>query len=604
MNTIARLGLVKFDFLGLRYLSIIDNAEKAIRETKPDYSFPTEYNDAETFKLIASGATNGVFQLESSGMKQVLVQLSPDKFDDITAAIALYRPGPMESIPKYIARRHGREPVEYADKQLEPILSSTYGCIVYQEQVMEICRELAGYSYGQADIVRRAMSKKKGDAMRAERVNFINGAKERGISPKAAEEIFDAMESFASYAFNKSHAVSYAVLSYKTAYLKRHFPAEFMAALLTSVLGWFGKTAEYITECNKLGIKTLPPDINESGKLFTVTGGNIRYGLLALKNLGERFADCVIDERRIGKFTSLSDFITRMKKRGLLKKQLEILIKSGAFDSFGIFRSRLLAIYDTLLGDGNAYRAVSPDQLDMFSGAGAIKNDNSVKYPDINELSKRDLLTFEKEVSGMYFSGHMTDSYTKEFEKLAHTPIAEVADSGASDYTGPFRDGYAVKIAGIIAGVTKKKTKAGKDMAFITVEDRFAEIEVVIFPKLYDSYEFLLTEGTAVYCEGKLSMREDEPPKLLCDKLTEVMQEKIVAPKKPPRLFIRLPSEKNALVAKVENFIYLFRGDTEVVFYYKDSGKYIKRNDISANTDGVLVGELKNLLGNDNVIMK
>ena len=351
MDTVAELGLVKFDFLGLRYLTIIDDAERLIREKDPNFDIrKIPFDDAETYKLISAGQTGGVFQLESKGMKQVLTQLCPDCIDDVIAAIALYRPGPMDSIPQYIERRHGRGRTEYKHPALERILSKTYGCIVYQEQVMQIFREIAGYSLGKADIVRRAMSKKKASVMEAERELFLAGAKERGMREADAAELFEDMASFASYAFNKSHAASYAVITYQTAYLKTHFMAEYYAALLTSVLGDFTKTAEYIGECNKARISVLPPDVNESISTFGTAGGKIRFGLLALKGVGRLFVEQIIQNRKQnGPFISFEDFITRMGGYDLNKRQVESLIKSGAFDGLGVYRSQLLASYEKII---------------------------------------------------------------------------------------------------------------------------------------------------------------------------------------------------------------------------------------------------------------
>ena len=369
MDTVAKLGLLKFDFLALRYLTILHDAEVQIREKEPDFDLEKlPQDDAATYRLIASGKTSGVFQLESGGMRQMLMNLVPERIDDIIAAIALYRPGPMDSIPTFIECRHHPEKVTYATPLLEPILRSTYGCVVYQEQVMQIFREVAGYTFGHADVVRRAMSKKKAAVLMAERETFVAGAVERGVEAAVAEKLFSDMESFANYAFNKSHAAAYAVLCYRTAYLKAHYPCEYLSALLTSVLGNQTKVAEYIAECTGRGIRVLPPDINESRVEFAVTDGNIRFGLLAIRNVGRQFLEQILDERRRGKFASFEDFINRMDAGSLNKRMVEALIKAGTFDRLGVFRSRLLASYERIIDQAaEKGRNNIVGQLDMFS---------------------------------------------------------------------------------------------------------------------------------------------------------------------------------------------------------------------------------------------
>ena len=414
MNTDASLGLVKFDFLGLRYITVIHDAEKLIRKRIPDFDISTvPFDDPKTFKLLCDARSDGVFQLESGGMKAVLSRLAPSCFEDIIACIALFRPGPMDSIDKFIARKHGKEATVYKIPQLREILDVTYGCIVYQEQVMQICRSLAGYSYARADIVRRAMSKKKTDAMNAEKEAFLAGCAERGISQQDALDIFDEMVGFAKYAFNKSHATVYGVTSYRTAYLKAHYPAEYFAALLSSVLDNSKKLREYIADAQKFGVSVLPPDINLSESDFTVSDGNIRFGLLAIKNVGRIFTNAVIKTRQNGKFESFDKFVSRMPTSELNKRTMESLIKCGVFDSLGVTRSSLLNCYESILDyEVSAKHSNVAGQFDLFSmGLGeALVESPPYQYPDLPEYSLKELLLLEKESSGMYFSGHMVDN--------------------------------------------------------------------------------------------------------------------------------------------------------------------------------------------------
>ncbi len=518
MGIIEKLGLVKIDFLGLRYMTIIHEAESMIKEEDPSFDISAiPIDDKKTFRLMASGQTNGVFQLESGGMKQVITKLSPESIHDIIATIALYRPGPMDSIPTYIKRRHAPESVVYPHPALKDILSVTYGCIVYQEQVMQIFRAMADYSYGEADVMRRAMAKKKIDVMQKERSRFVPAAVSKGMTEREAEKLFDDMASFAKYAFNKSHAASYAVICYRTAYLKAHYAKYFMAALLSSVLGNFASTATYISECSKLGIRVLPPDVNKSGVGFTVQGGDIRFGLLAIKNVGRQYVAKIIEERRKKPFSDFEDFLKRTAEAGLNKRMIESLIKCGAFDSLGIFRSRLMATYERqieLVQDKNS-RNIS-GQLDMFAEYEDISS-CSFEYPDIPEFNQKEKLTQEKECSGMYFSGHLLDGYSEEISALNVPDIASYLAIEDEE-----KDRQQVKVAGILSGITEKTTKNGDRMAFITIEDRYAEIEALLFPKLYPRLRPMLTLDSAVLITGNLSFREDEAPKLLISDITHI----------------------------------------------------------------------------------
>ncbi len=627
MDTIARLGLLKFDFLALRYLTILHDAEKLIRDTDPTFDvekIPLE--DAETFRLISSGKTTGIFQLESGGMRQMLTNLAPERLEDIIAAIALYRPGPMDSIPTFIECRHHPEKVTYATPLLEPILSSTYGCVVYQEQVMNIFRSVAGYTFGHADIVRRAMSKKKASVLLAEREAFVSGAMERGVEEAVAKGLFEDMESFANYAFNKSHAAAYAVISYRTAYLKCHYPQAYFSALLTSVLGNQTKIAEYIAECSSRGIRVLPPDINESRIGFSTSGKDIRFGLLALKNVGNRFLEQILQERDHGKFASFDDFINRMPAGELNKRMVESLIKAGTFDRLGVYRSRLLAVYERLLDQvAEKGRNNLDGQLDMFSSlVGGAAPSPAVAYPEIPELGVREKLMLEKDAAGMYFSGNMLDEYSRHLEHLQVDSIAAYVDEEADP-----ADKTRVAFAGMITAMTTKVTKNGDRMAFFTLEDRLAEIECLAFARIYAETSHLLRNDAGVFVKGTLSVREDEPPKLLVNAVESLVENKQFreedlpkpsatssAPRSaeaktdaksparaPRRLFLRVPGERDPLALKALNLVELFEGGFPVFFYYADEKRY-QRDPLGMELSDYVLRQLRELLGDENVILQ
>ena len=610
MDTVAELGLVKFDFLGLRYLTIIADAERMVRASEPDFDIKKiPYDDKKTYALISEGRTDGVFQLESKGMKQVLMRLCPDSIDDVIAAIALYRPGPMDSIPQYIERRHGRDKTEYKNSALEKILGKTYGCIVYQEQVMEFFREIAGYSLGKADIVRRAMSKKKASVMEAERQVFVRGAVERGMTEADATALFEDMASFASYAFNKSHAASYAVLCYETAYLKAHYMSEYMAALLTSVLGDFGKTAEYIGECTKAGIAVLPPDINESETAFSAKGGAIRFGLLALKGVGRLFVDQLIaDRRQNGLFKSFEDFVTRMGGYDLNKRQVESLIKSGAFDSLGVYRSRLLASYEKIIENAQSKnRAEIDGQIDIFAMAGAgaaAAAPVRFAYPDIPEFSLREKLTLEKECSGMYFSGHVLNDYAKHIESLSAARIADILASADADIEPPCRDKQPVTIAGIVTKKTVKTTKNGDSMAFVTVEDRTGEIEVVVFARQYLGSAGVLVTENPVIVHGTVSVRDEEKPKILMNSCERLLTDAEFTADKPKTLYLRVASTDTPAAVQALAALRRAPGDRPVVLYDLAKARYVRLADCRVQISDSLCGTLAALLGKDNVVVR
>ena len=615
MDTDAALGLVKFDFLGLRYLTILSDAEREIRLREPSFSLSAIKTDDEaTFRLISEGQTNGVFQLESSGMKQMLTQLKPRNMEDIIAAIALYRPGPMDSIPRYIACRNGTEKVQYAVPALEKILGVTNGCIVYQEQVMQICRELAGYSFAHADIVRRAMAKKKAGVMEAERAQFEDGAEKRGIDRSVASRIFDEMVSFASYAFNKSHAAAYAVISYRTAYLKTHYPREYMSALMTSVLTDASKLGEYIGECQHKGIAVLSPDINESKLHFSVTGDHIRFGLLAIKNVGRQFVEQVLRERKKGDFLSFEDFVDRMAGGDLNRRQVEALIKCGAFDRLGVYRSRLLAAYEQILENAAArVRTNLTGQLDLFSEVVENAPHSSFQYPDLPEFNIRELLMLEKESAGMSFSGHLLDDYSHHITALKTESITNILQS-YSEETGEsdqYEDKQHLRVAGIITKRVNKNTRSGEGMAFLTLEDRYAEMEIVVFPKMLDKFAHEFYVENAVCVEGTLSLREGDAPKLLLSSVLKLVSndsyKKASASQKAEntqKLYVKLPTLQSPLCAQILEQARAFPGGVPLILYGSAEKKYVAVKDTFISAEEDLLSALRALVGESGVAIR
>lgn len=629
MDTIAELGLLKFDFLALRYLTIMDDACRTVREKDPTFDVKKiPFDDADTYTMIAKGATAGVFQLESAGMRQMLSELRPECLEDIIAAIALYRPGPMDSIPQYINARHHADQIHYAHPLLEPILRSTYGCTVYQEQVMSIFRVIAGYTYGHADVVRRAMSKKKGEVLRAERENFLRGAKQNGVTEETAERLFDDMASFANYAFNKSHAAAYAVISYRTAYLKQHYPCDYMAALLTSVLGNLSKLAEYIAECGKYGIRVLPPDINESRLYFHPKGSDIVFGLLALKNVGKQFIESVLREREHAPFADFEDFVVRMAPYDLNKRMVEALIKAGCFDRLGVYRSRLLASFESLLDTVQQKdRNNIAGQLDMFSAVSQVSA-ASVKfsYPELPDFSLREKLLLERESSGMFFSGHLLDSYDRHIASLAPVGISEVLTSDT------MKDRTPITVVGIVSAVTVKTTRKNEKMAFFTVEDRYGEIECLAFPSPYRRFSHLLRMEAPLLIQGTVSVRdgEEEARKILVSEISELIEndrfvpeqiaqkkatgaEKSVEQRRSAspsytissvtKLYLRVPDLIGRDYQKAKNLVEIFEGNIPVFFYDSLTATYHPSESGISLSDFVL-SELISLLGKENVVPK
>ncbi len=624
MTTVAELGLLKFDFLALRYLTIIDNAEKQIKENDPSFSINSiPLDDNATYRLISKGATDGVFQLESGGMKQTLIQLKPDCLDDIIAAIALFRPGPMSSIPKYINARHGGNREEYPSPLLAPILDSTYGCIVYQEQVMQIFRDIAGYSLGHADIVRRAISKKHADELLREREAFILGAKDHGLTEESAEKLFEDIADFADYAFNKSHAAAYAVTSYRTAFLKTHYLLEYNCALITSVLGNPAKVSEYVSECQKNGIKVLPPDINKSRADFKAENGSIRFGLAALKNIGISFIEQIVSERESGgEFKDFDDFLDRSKKLMINKRQLEALIKSGSLDSLGVYRSRMLAVYETILEKGSSSQLEG--QLDFFSvvSEADLKIPKTV-FPEIDEFNTTEKLRLEREVSGMFLSGHLLHDYSDNVKALDCTPIIDIIRSFQPDNVSKYKDNQSVCICGTVSKKTVKSTRSGDAMAFVMIEDESCSIEVIVFPKVLAKYSHLFAVDSVISITGKITVKDDEDAKILMNDGAYLakngnapvfplsMEQKFAKVDlsvnkavKDVKLYLRVPSLKSDSFARVDAFLSIFHGNIPVVVFDAMEGKACALKDRGAMITDFTVGELKEILGKDNVVIK
>ena len=631
MTTLEELGLLKMDFLGLRNLTVIEDAERLIRKKHPQYNPENiDEKDKAVFHMISQGSTEGVFQFESQGMKNVLTQLKPESVEDLIAVLSLYRPGPMDSIPTYIDCRHNPSHIRYKHPMLSKILDVTYGCIVYQEQVMQIFRLLAGYSLGRADIVRRAMSKKKHKVMEEERKIFVNGLVDengnvvvdgclrRGIDEKTANSIYDEMESFASYAFNKSHAAAYASVSYRTAYLKCYYPREYMAALLSSVLDNQNKLSTYIAECQRIGIKVLPPHVNESDFGFTVAGDNIRYGLLAIKNLGKNFIDEMIRERRGGSYKSFYDFCKRLYGKNMNSRAIESLIKCGAFDGLGANRRQLLAVSKTVLDDLD-YEAKHNmgGQLSFFDlGDEATKASSEPEIPDLSEFRTPELLYMEKEIAGIYLSGHPIDNYTDYAERLGADKIGEIVSNESGFYT----DGKKVVLVCIVSKVKTQLTKTNKIMAFVNVEDRFGTMESVVFPNIYDRNSVFLNEGTAVIIKGTLNFKENEEPKVICDSISKaytneecknipvqnIPRQNKPAPNNPPTaLYIRIDDLYTDKYSRAKRVLDIFEGSTPVIFYLTDSGRKVKApQNMWVTLNDVMIKELKYQLGDKNVTAK
>ncbi len=608
MTTIEELGLLKMDFLGLRTLTVIQNAEKLINK-RDGVSFDIskiDYNDREVLDMIGTGRTDGVFQLESAGMKSFMKELKPDSLEDLIAGISLYRPGPMDFIPKYIKGKNNSDTISYACPQLEHILAPTYGCIVYQEQVMQIVRDLAGYTLGRSDLVRRAMSKKKQSVMEKERRNFIYGNEEEGvpgcvangISEDVASGIYDTMMDFAKYAFNKSHAACYAYVAFQTAYLKHYYSVEFMAALMTSVIDNTGKVSQYILASRQMGIEILPPDINLGEGNFTAGDNSIRYGLSSIKSLGRPVIEAVVAERDAGgKYKDIKDFVTRLTGKEVNKRTVESLIKSGAFDSFGLTRKQMMLIYaDVMDGVAQERKESVSGQMSLFDMFEPEEKPSDVIVPDVGEYAKEELLAMEKEVLGVYISGHPLDDYRGMWEKNITNLCS---DFERDEETGQAKVGDAQRVVagGIISGIKVKMTRTGKSMAYFNLEDLAGNVEVVVFPKPYMEYRKDITEDNKVFIIGNVDLRDEENGKLLCNKV-------IPFDSVPRECWIKFYDKQAYIDAEKElfNIIQLSDGGDRVIIYCEaEKAKKTLPPSLTIKADGAVLSKLRETFGEKNV---
>ena len=622
MTTLEELGLLKMDFLALRNLTVLDDAVQLVKGHTPDFDLKTiPEDDPATFQMLSDGKTCGVFQMESAGMTGVCVGLKPKDIEDITAIIALYRPGPMDSIPRFIAAKHNPKTVTYKHPSLTPILSNTYGCIVYQEQVIEIFRRLAGYSLGQADMVRRAMSKKKLKDIQREREAFLHGDPERnitgcaanGIPEDVAMSIYDEITDFANYAFNKAHAVCYAIVAYQTAWFKCHYPREYMAALLTSVLDSQGKIAEYITECRAMGIKLLPPDVNQSGPHFTVDGDNIRFGLAALKGVGRGVTNEMLAQReKGGLFQSFPDFCQRMLDSDLNKRVLESLIRSGAFDSMGIRRSQLLDSYEQFLDALIRNKRKNLEgQFDLFSTGTGESEVVELRLKNIPEFPPQELMAMEKEITGLYLSGHPMDAYRDAAQKAGAVPIGVMMEDFAQP-DGPtrFQDGQKVLLAGIVASAKTKTTKNNSLMAYVTLEDDTGSVELLAFSRVLEESGSYLQANVPIFAAGRISVRDEKAPQLMCDQVTPLSQTPGGQPEFRPRpqartrsgkLYLRFESGDSPLFRRATALFTLFPGESTAVLYFADTQRKLGARCLLHDA---LIQELEEQMGKENVVVK
>ena len=618
-DTVESLGLLKMDFLGLRNLTVIESAldiieaNRGIRVNLNDIG----YNEREVFDLISSGNTDGVFQMESAGMQSFMTELRPDTLEDVIAGIALYRPGPMDQIPRYIHNKRNPGDVVYKHPKLEPILDVTYGCMVYQEQVLEIVRSLAGYSLGKADQLRRTISKKKANQMKIERQNFIYGSEEdgipgcinMGIDEDTAISIFDEINDFANYAFNKSHAAAYAFITYQTAYLKTFYPVEYMAALI-STIDDADKINHYIMNCKEMNIDRLPPDVNKSRMGFTVEDGKIRFGLAAVKNVGRPFIESLLAERDAnGAFKNFSDFVERMTNADINKRAVEGLIYCGAFDSMNVFRSQLMQIYEAAMqGAADRHRSNIAGQMSLFDEADEAEE---LELPNIPEFDKRELLRLEKQSTGIYFSGHPMEEYEKGIKRIAPNNTAQINESVTKNENGEYvntndglKDGDSIVLGCIIESRKNKITRSKSQMAFLSLEDSFGAIEAIVFPKVLAKYSSLLTEGAVILAKGTLSIREDEEPKLLLNS-AEPLEEVLKTEKKERVLYIRLESEYDDTFERVRSALAPFSGNIEVRLFFMDTKRVVRvPESLYFNGSAYGIKELELEFGDGNVAYK
>ena len=609
MTTIEELGLLKMDFLGLRTLTVIQNAASMVEKNKGIHIDidNIDYNDPAVLASIGTGRTDGVFQLESGGMKNFMKELKPQSLEDVIAGISLYRPGPMDFIPKYIKGKNNPDSITYDCPQLEPILEPTYGCIVYQEQVMQIVRELGGYTMGRSDLVRRAMSKKKQYVMEQERKNFtygneaegVPGCVANGISAQVADHIYDTMMDFAKYAFNKSHAACYAVVAYQTAYLKYYYPIEFMAALLTSVVDNSGKVSEYIMVCRSMGIEIFPPDINEGEIGFSVSGNSIRYALTAIKSVGRPVIEMVVEERKQrGPYTNLKDFISRLADKEVNKRAIENFIKAGAMDSLGGTRKQFMSVYVQILESIHQDKKNNmAGQISLFDIADETEKENyEIKLPDVGEYSKEMRLSFEKEVLGIYISGHPLEEYQEIWQKNITNKTSDFLLDEETDTT-VVKDGQSAVIGGIISDKRLKYTKNEKVMSFLLIEDLLGTVEVIVFPRDYEKFSDKLIEDKKVFIKGRVSVEDEKDAKLICEKITTFEE-------MPKKLWIKFPNKETFEEKEAELMASLRDSEgVDSVVIYIESPKAMKTlpPNQNVNADSGLIDRLESLYGKENI---
>lgn len=608
MTTLEELGLLKMDFLGLRTLTVIQNAVRYAQKStgKQIILDQIDYNDPKVLEYIGTGKTEGIFQLESAGMKSFMKELKPENLEDIIAGISLYRPGPMDFIPKYLEGKNHPDRITYDCPQLEEILKPTYGCIVYQEQVMQIVRELAGYTLGRSDLVRRAMSKKKQSVMEKERQNFVYGNEEEGvkgciangIDEKVAIKIYNDMMDFAKYAFNKSHAAAYAVVSYQTAYLKYYYPVEYMAALMTSVIENTTKVTEYIMTCRTMGIQILPPDINEGESGFSVDGKNIRYGLSAIKSIGKSVIDSIVEERNTnGKFRNINDFATRLSGKEVNKRTIESFIKAGAFDSLEGNRRQLMSIYVAVLDRANEEKKKSvTGQLSLFDVVpDEMKAEYEIHLPNIPEYTKTEKLAFEKEVLGVYISGHPLEEYEEKIKKnITNYTKDFIADEEENTIV---KDNEYTVVGGMIVAVTIKSTRNGRTMAFVTLEDLYGTVEIIVFPNIFEKYRFILKDDNKIFVRGKVSIGEDNQGKIICDQIIEFDDV-------PRDLWIQF-EDKNSYASNEKALLGILNEsegkDTVIIYCKREKAKKSLGRNYTVCADETLTEKLTKIYGENNV---
>jgi len=620
MTTLEELGLLKIDFLGLRNLTVLEDAAKLVRQKIPDFIVEAvPEDDLAVFEMLSQGKTSGVFQLESTGMTGVCTSLKPKSLEDITAIIALYRPGPMDSIPRFIESSLNPQKITYKHPLLREILSVTYGCIVYQEQVIDICRHLAGFSLGQADMIRRAMSKKKEKEIKKEREAFIHGDKERGIpgavaggiNAETAGSIYDEILDFANYAFNKSHAVSYAIVSYRTAYMKCHHPKEYMAALISSILDSSTKVAEYIADCRDMGIKLLPPDINASDTDFTVDGENLRFGLSAIKNVGRGFAKALVAEReRGGAFTAFDEFCSRMYGQDLNRRAVESLIRAGALDSLKNTRAQLLKAADAVIeGISSAGRKNVAGQLDLFSTGtedGTISK-SALTLPEAPEFSPRELMAMEREMTGLYLSGHPMDEYRDTVRKIGAVSIGGIISDHSAEneaHAHKYPDGKNVTIAGVVSSFRTRTTKNNTLMSYINLEDDTGAIELLAFQRALDTGGSYISDNAPLIITGRISVRDENQPQIMADTirpLSDLSLPEEAPDKKAQTLYLKLPSNDEKLMHRLKLLLQMFIGNDMLVVYFADIKKQLR---VRCLHHGAFIDELKELYGSENVVLK